>query len=91
MAHDPFRLGLNSNGNIFSSVLPLLDRICPEQAVITKIGDNLKRFRFGKTHHTKVVNVFDTFPASIITPSSDKWSKSNDLWKSGVRLEIPAF
>jgi hypothetical protein len=36
----------------------------------------------GKTCYTKVVDNFDTFPASIYIPSSDKWSRSYDLWKS---------
>jgi hypothetical protein len=47
-------------------------------SVLTSNGSDL-----GKMHHTKVVNDFDTFHASIIMPSSEKWSRSNDLWKSG--------
>jgi hypothetical protein len=48
MAHDHFGLGLNSSGNIFSLVLPLSDRICPEQVVIAKFGVDLQWFRFGE-------------------------------------------
>jgi hypothetical protein len=48
MDHDPFGLGLNSSCNIFTSVLPLSDRICLEQAVITKLSADLQRFRFGE-------------------------------------------
>jgi hypothetical protein len=52
--------------------------------VLTSNGSDL-----GKMHRMKAVNDFDTFPASIIMPSSNKWSRSNDLWKSGVLLGLP--
>jgi hypothetical protein len=45
----------------------------------------------GKVHYTKVVDNFDTFLEGINAPSSDKWSRSNDLWKSVVLLELPVF
>jgi hypothetical protein len=45
----------------------------------------------GEEYYIKVVDNYDTFPASIYTPISDKWSRSNVLQKSGVLLEIPVF
>jgi hypothetical protein len=44
-----------------------------------------------KTCYTKVVDNFDTFPESIYTPSSDKWSRSYHLWKSEGAAEISSF
>jgi hypothetical protein len=37
----------------------------------------------GKEYYTKVVDNINTFPASTYTLSSDNWSRSSDLWKSG--------
>jgi hypothetical protein len=34
---------------------------------------------FGKTYYTRDVDNFDTFPVSTYTPSSDKWSRSNNI------------
>jgi hypothetical protein len=45
----------------------------------------------GKLPYTKVVDNFDILSASINMPSSDKWSRSNDLWKWRVLLEFPVF
>jgi hypothetical protein len=44
-----------------------------------------------KTHYSKVVDNFDTFPESIYTPSSDERSRSNDLWKWREVAEISIF
>jgi hypothetical protein len=45
----------------------------------------------GKTPYIKTVDDFDAFPASIYTSSSDKWYRSNDLWKSGGAAGISSF
>jgi hypothetical protein len=45
----------------------------------------------GETFYTKVVDNFDTCPTSIYTHSSDKWSRSNDLWKTGGAARISSF
>jgi hypothetical protein len=52
---------------------------------------NLMLTRFGldsgKNPYTKVVDNVNTFLASINISSSEKRSRSNDLWKVGVLLE----
>jgi hypothetical protein len=46
--------------------------------MLTSTGTDL-----GKVPYSKVVDNFDSFPASIYTPLKDKWSRSNDRWNSG--------
>jgi hypothetical protein len=43
----------------------------------------------GKMPYTKGVDNLDIVLVSTNTSSSDKWSRSNDLCKSGVLLEVP--
>jgi hypothetical protein len=46
----PFRLGLNFKQQIFFGFsFAFSDKFCPEQAVIVKLGADLKRFRFRET------------------------------------------
>jgi hypothetical protein len=78
-----FRLGLNVKQQKFSFSFTLLDRICPERAIDSKLAADLKRYRFRRIYYTKVVDNFDTFPANVNTLSSNNWSRSNDLWNSG--------
>jgi hypothetical protein len=46
IAHDLFRLGWISKRQLSQFSFTLLDRICPEWAVITKLAADLKRYRF---------------------------------------------
>jgi hypothetical protein len=45
----------------------------------------------GKIYYTRVVDNFDTFPASTYTPSCNKWLRSNHLWKSSGVAGIYSF
>jgi hypothetical protein len=45
----PFRLGLSFKRQNFWFSFAFSEKICPEKAVIVKLGANLKWFRFGET------------------------------------------
>jgi hypothetical protein len=78
--HDPYRLGLTFKAaSCFGSVLPfgtesVLNKRSTQNWLLTSKDTDL-----GKTFYTKVVDNLDTFPASIYTPTFNKWSGSNDL------------
>jgi hypothetical protein len=75
----PFQIGAEfQSGNFFSSVLPFwTESVLIEQSSlnseVTSNGTDLG------VNCTKVVDSFNTFPASINTSLSDKWFRSNDL------------
>jgi hypothetical protein len=53
-SHDPVQIGTEFQSSIiFLFDFTLLDRICPECAIIAKTHVDLKRYRFRKKHATK--------------------------------------
>jgi hypothetical protein len=79
-----FQIGAGfQSGNIFSSVLSFRTKSVLSEWLSLKLKLTSNDTDLGKTLYMKVVDNFDTFPESIYTASSDKWSRSNDLWKSG--------
>jgi hypothetical protein len=77
---DPSRLGLTFKAARFSVQFYLFgtESVLNEwsflKSMLTSTSTDL-----GKTQYTEVVDNFDTFPASINTPSSDKRFRSDDL------------
>jgi hypothetical protein len=88
MAKDPFGLGLNSSSNILVQFCPFRIESVLSERISLKLLLTSNDAHLGITHYTKVVNNFDTFPARIYTHSSDRWSRTNDLWNSGDAAEI---
>jgi hypothetical protein len=91
MAHDLFRLRLEFKGNISGSVLPFQTKSALNRWSLLNFMLTLNGTDLGEEYDTKVVYNYDTFPVSIYTSLSDKWSRSNDIRKSRVLLEIPVF
>jgi hypothetical protein len=91
MTHDLFKLRLEFKGKIFGSVLPFQMKSTLNGWSLLNSMLTLNGIDLGEEYYTKVVDNYDTFPVSIYTSLSDKWSRSNDLRKSRVLLEIPVF
>jgi hypothetical protein len=84
MTHDPVQIGAEfQSGKIRRLVLSFWTESIPNERSMQNKLLTSNDIDLGETLYTKVVDNIDTFPASIYTPSSDKWSRSNDLRKSG--------
>jgi hypothetical protein len=79
----PFRLGLKFKAAKKNcSVLYFWTESVLSERLSLKLMLTSKDTDLGEDYYTRVVDNFDTFPASINTPIYDKWFRSNDLWKS---------
>jgi hypothetical protein len=80
MTHDHVQIGAEfQSDKICRSILPFWTESVPNEQSTQNWLLTSNDIDLGETFYTKVVDNIDTFPESIYTPSSDKWSRSNDL------------
>jgi hypothetical protein len=92
MDHDPVQIGAEiQSGKKICSVLHFCTESVLNKRLSLKLMLTSNDTYLREEYYTNVVDNYDTFSACIYTSLSDKWSRSNDLRKSRVLLEIPVF